>query len=253
LSTNVPLKDAINIFTNTNTFDIGSLLLSGERAGYLGYPFDDDSPHTADYTLEAEDEGKCIFFSSAHGAGDTVTIPSNASGTFANLGVTILIVNDSDTDDLEVAIDTDTLYLAGTTTTGPQNIKPKGMALIYRTQTVEWIIAPLGDSIDYPAGQQTLYSSFCDGSAGAGVTIKNNTAATGWTVARIIAGQFRVTHNQGLASVTDLSIIAQIVSAAPDDRFIHVSPGLNSFDLFIEDSGAGAVDADFFFQASRLV
>lgn len=210
LSANVPLKDAINIFTTTNTFTIGSLLLSGERAGYLGYPFDDDSPHLADYTLEAEDEGKCIFFSSAHGAGDTVTIPSNASGTFANLGVTILVVNDSAADNLEVAIDTDTLYLAGTTTTGPQNILPKGAALLYRTQTVEWIIIPLGNSITYPVTNSTTYAGHVgsDGSTG-------NSLPAGWSASRSSLGIYLITHNLGDA---DYAIVATMADTNQPGR-----------------------------------
>lgn len=222
LSANVPLKDAINIFTTTNTFTVGSLILSGERAGYLGYPFDDDSPHLADYTLEAEDEGKCIFFSSAHGAGDTVTIPSNASGTFANLGVTILVVNDSATDNLEVAIDTDTLYLAGTTTTGPQNILPKGAALLYRTQTVEWIIIPLGNSITYPAGVGTTYAVTWDGAADEG----------DFAVTDDTGGVYTITHNLGLSNVYGLAISGMVLNATSNaDSAIHTTgaPGANSF------------------------
>lgn len=191
LSANVPLKDGANIFTSTNAFTVLLATLSGDPIGYLGFPFDDDSPHSADYTLEANDDGKCVFFSAAHGAGDTVTIPANGSGVFTRLGVTILIVNDSDTDDLELAIDTDTLYLAGTTATGPFNIKPKGAVILYRTQSTEWIAMPLGSSIISPVAA-TTYAGYVgsDGSTG-------NDLPTGWTAAQDATGLYTVTHNLG--------------------------------------------------------
>jgi hypothetical protein len=257
LSANVPLKNGSNVFSGaTNAFTTdGGLVYVGEEVGFRNFPFDDDSPHTADYTLEANDRGKCIFFSSAHGAGDTVTIPSNASGTFTQLPVFILIVNDSATDNLEVAIDTDTLYLAGTTTTGPQNIKPKGMAIIYRTQTVEWFIAPIGNSIDYPASTSTMYAGYCTGSAGAAVAITPNPAATGWTVAQAATGRFTVTHNLNLASAKDLAIIPAVTlnAGGSDDRYALVTnETVNTFDVLIADVGAGAVDDNFYFHATRL-
>ena len=247
LSANVPLKDATNSFSGSNSYSLGNLLVNGFEAGYNGFPFDDDSPHTLDYTLEANDRGCCIFFSAAHGAGDTVTIPSNASGTFAGLGVTVLVINDSATDILEVAIDTDTLYLAGTTTTGPQNILPKGAALLYRTQSTEWIIIPLGQSITYPASSTTIYAGYVDAAVAA------EQLPAGWTVS-LAGATFTVTHNLGLASAVDLSVTATAVLAAGDDRFATVvNQTVNAFDIIVVDVGAGAIANAFSFLAKKNV
>ena len=108
-------------------------------------------------------------------------------------------------------------------------------------------IRPLGDSIDYPAAVNTVYSGYVDAAVAA------EQLPAGWSVTNDAVGQYTVTHNLGLASANDLSITLNVISAAPDDRIIVVSPGTNSFTLFIDDAGSGAVDAPFFFMAKRNV
>ena len=241
LSANVPLKNATNAFSGSNSFTLGNLLLDGAEVGYNGFPFDDDSPHTTDYTLEANDRGRCVFYSNGHGAGDTVTIPSNGSGTFAGLGITILIVNDDATDTLELAIDTDTLYLAGTTSTGPFNIQPKGAVLIYRTQNTEWIAIPLGQSILYPASAETVYAGYVgsDGTTG-------NRLPAGWSASGG-GGTYTVTHNLGLSNGLDLSYAVSVINSSGNTNAYGTgAPGVNSFDVGTVNSGTGAATAQAF-------
>lgn len=74
----------------------------------------------------------------------------------------------------------------------------------------------------------------------------------GWSIAHPALGQYTITHNLALATVNDLSIVAQIKNTGDDD-FINVDPGTNSFDVYITDSGSGAANKSFFFIATSNV
>lgn len=132
-------------------------------------------------------------------------------------------------------------------------IAPGYKGILVKMDTDTWMIFT-----DTPiaVGQGVLYAGFCDGSAGAAVSIKTNTAATGWTVAHAGAGLFTVTHNLGLAAATDLAVSATVRLSAggTNDRACEITnETTNAFDVNIWDAGTGNADEDFYFQATRLV
>lgn len=179
------------------------------------------------------------------------TIPANATVAF-DIGSMIGIDNRSGSGNITVT-PAGGVTLDGHGSSGAVIVAPGYKAILVKMDTNVWMI--MTDS-PIAAGQGVLYASFCTGSAGAGVTIKNNTAAAGWTVAKAAGGRFTVTHNLNLASATDLSVVAtvRISAGGTDDRYCNITnETVNSFDVDIVDQGAGAVDDDFYIHSTRLV
>lgn len=73
---------------------------------------------------------------------NTITIPSNASIPFA-IGAAFAVVNFSG-GTVTVAITTDTMFLAGTVTTGSRTIAPNGMGLFTKGGTTTWLASGPG-------------------------------------------------------------------------------------------------------------
>lgn len=94
------------------------------------------------YTLIATDAGKHIY----HPAGDanarTYTIPANASVAYA-VGTVITFVNRT-SQVVTIAINTDTLTLAGTTTTGSRSLAQNGIATAIKDTSTGWLISGTG-------------------------------------------------------------------------------------------------------------
>lgn len=91
------------------------------------------------------------------------------------------------------------------------------------------------------------FPGFIDASA-----LGSSSLPAGWSVANPAGGRFTVTHNLGLASVTQLSVVpsARLSAGGTDDRYALISnETLNSFDILIVDTGAGAVNDDSYFMA----
>ena len=109
--------------------------------GYLDIP---DNSQSANYTLVIGDRGKMIVHPNGGGAGDTFTIPANASVAFP-IGTAITILN-LDTNNLSIAITTDTMTIAGTTTVGTRTLAQNGMATILKTTSTGWLITGVGIS-----------------------------------------------------------------------------------------------------------
>jgi len=114
----------------------GTTTTAATGAGYMGLP--QNSTTTGSYTIAAADAGKHIYSTATR----TVTIDSNANlalpiGTaitfIAATGVTVTI-----------AITTDTMYLAGTGTTGSRTLAAFGMATAVKVSSTEWIISGSG-------------------------------------------------------------------------------------------------------------
>jgi hypothetical protein len=134
---------------------------------------------------------------------------------------------------------------------GGLTILPGYKGILVKVNTNTWTL--LTDS-PVTTGQGVLYAGFADASA-VGSSVMN-TAAAGWTVSNPGVGQFTVTHNLGLAAATDLAITATVRLSAggTDDRYCLVTnETVNAFTVLVLDQGAGAVDDDFYFQATRLV
>lgn len=110
-----------------------------DAIGFRGIP---QNAQTGNYTLVMADAGKHIYHASGAGAGDTYTIPANASVAF-EIGTAITFVN-SATDSVSIAITTDTMTLAGTTTTGTRTLAQNGVATAIKVTTTAWLISGTG-------------------------------------------------------------------------------------------------------------
>lgn len=139
LSANVALYNASSpTFTGTVNFS-GTLQYGGIEVGYRGIP---QNSQSANYTLVAGDAGKHILHPSGGGASDIFTIPANASVAYA-IGTAITFVN-RDSNAVSIAITTDTMYLAGTTTTGTRTLAQNGVATAIKVESTVWIISGSG-------------------------------------------------------------------------------------------------------------
>lgn len=107
--------------------------------GYLSIP---QNAQSGNYTLVLGDAGKHIFHGSADGSGDTYTIPANSSVAFA-LGTTITFVNLA-SETVTIAITTDTMTLAGTTSTGSRTLAQNGIATAVKVTSTSWLISGVG-------------------------------------------------------------------------------------------------------------
>ena len=107
------------------------------EVGYLGVP---QNAQAANYTLVAADSGKHIFHASGDGAGDTYTIPANASVAYA-IGTVLTFINADATNTVAIAITTDTMTLAGTATPGTRTLSVMGIATAVKMTATTWIIS----------------------------------------------------------------------------------------------------------------
>lgn len=107
--------------------------------GYLSIP---QNSQSGNYGLVLGDSGYHIYHPSGAGAGDTYTIPANASVAYP-VGTAITFVN-ADSNSISIAITTDTLTLAGTTTTGTRTLAQNGTATAIKHTTTGWIISGVG-------------------------------------------------------------------------------------------------------------
>ena len=107
--------------------------------GYLNIPINSQS---AAYTTVLADSGKAIFHPSTDANARTFTIDSNANVAYA-LGTAITFINMT-SQVVTIAITTDTMYLAGTGTTGSRSLAQYGLATAVKMTTTTWIISGSG-------------------------------------------------------------------------------------------------------------
>jgi len=106
--------------------------------GFLTIP---QNPQVTSYTLVLGDSGKSIFHPSGAAAA-TYTIPANAAVAFP-VGTAVSIINMASAA-VTIAITTDTLYLAGTGTTGSRTLALYGVATATKMTSTTWIISGSG-------------------------------------------------------------------------------------------------------------
>ena len=111
---------------------------TAKSTGYVGIP--QVVLGSGNLTLSKAHAGKHIYVT---GAGQTITIPSNALVPF-EIGTTIVVVNANVTS--SIAIASNTLKLAGTTTTGTRTISANGVATLIKVEATTWIISGNGVS-----------------------------------------------------------------------------------------------------------
>lgn len=107
--------------------------------GYLNIPVNSQS---GNYTCVLTDAGTAILHPSGGGAGDTYTIPANASVAYP-VGTVLTFVN-RDSNSVAITINTDTLTLAATTTTGSRTLLQNGVASAIKVESTLWLISGTG-------------------------------------------------------------------------------------------------------------
>ena len=110
----------------TNTYDIG----------WRDCP---QNSQTSSYQLVLADRGKQVLM---NGTSLTLTIPANGTVAFP-IGTTIMVVN-TNTTSLTIAITTDTMTLANSVTTGSRTLARNGMATLTKIGSTNWLISGSG-------------------------------------------------------------------------------------------------------------
>ena len=105
-------------------------------AGYMGMP--QVIVASGGLTLSKAHAGDHIYVT---GTGQTITIPANSAVPF-EIGTTIVVINANVTS--SIAITSDTLRLAGGTTTGTRSLAVWGMATLVKIDATTWIASGNG-------------------------------------------------------------------------------------------------------------
>jgi hypothetical protein len=103
--------------------------------GYINAPINSQS---AAYTAVLSDAGKVILHPSTDANARTFTIPANSSVAYPD-GTVLTFVNMT-SQVVTIAITSDTLYLAGTGTTGSRSLAQYGMATAVKLTSTTWLI-----------------------------------------------------------------------------------------------------------------
>ena len=128
-------------FNGTERFRIASsgAITSADLADSVGYKGLPQNAQTATYTLALSDIGKHISITTGG-----VVIPANASVAFP-VGTAIAVFNNS-TSSQNISITSDTLRLAGSTSTGTRALANYGLATLVKVATTTWVISGSGVS-----------------------------------------------------------------------------------------------------------
>lgn len=110
-----------------------------DAVGFKNVPI---SSKSAAYTTVLADSGKVIFHPSTDANARTFTIDSNANVAYP-LGTVLTFINMT-SQVVTIAITSDTLYLAGTGTTGSRSLAQYGMASAIKMTSTTWIISGSG-------------------------------------------------------------------------------------------------------------
>jgi hypothetical protein len=105
-----------------------------DAVGYKGLP---QNSQTASYTLALTDMGKMVNTTTGG-----VVIPANSSVAFPT-GSTVIVYNNSASNQT-ISITTDTIYLAGTATTGSRTLAQRGLATLVKVASTTWVASGAG-------------------------------------------------------------------------------------------------------------
>lgn len=108
----------------------------------VGFRTIPQNSQSAAYTTVLTDSGKHILHPAADTNARTFTIDSNANVAYP-VGTAITFINET-SQVVTIAITTDTLTLAGTTTTGSRSLAQNGVATAIKVTTTKWIISGTG-------------------------------------------------------------------------------------------------------------
>lgn len=109
------------------------------EVGYLGAP---QNSQSAAYTTVMADAGKHIFHPSTDANARTFTIDSNANVAYP-IGTILTFINMT-SQVVTIAITSDTMYLAGTGTTGSRSLAQYGVATAVKMTSTTWLISGSG-------------------------------------------------------------------------------------------------------------
>jgi len=98
---------------------------------------------SVDYTAVSSDNGGQIFHPSSDTTARTWTIPSNASVAYP-IGTALTFINQNGAGAITIAINADTMRLAGTGGTGSRVLSANGIACAIKLTATEWIISGTG-------------------------------------------------------------------------------------------------------------
>lgn len=117
-----------------NTIDAGTTIsstgtIAANSPGFRGLP---QSTKTTSYTLALTDAGTHVSTTA------NVVIPANSSVAFP-IGTAISVYNDSAVT-ISISITTDTIRLAGTTTTGTRTLATYGVATLLKVKSTTWVV-----------------------------------------------------------------------------------------------------------------
>jgi hypothetical protein len=118
-----------NLVANVNISSTSSRAYS---VGYLGMP----QNATGTATLTIADAGRHVYVTTT---GQTITIPANSSVAYP-IGTAIAFIGGPSATTTTIAITTDTMYLAGTGTTGSRTLAAYGMATAVKVAATTWYI-----------------------------------------------------------------------------------------------------------------
>lgn len=110
-----------------------------DAVGFKNVPI---ASKSAAYTTVLADSGKAIFHPSTDANARTFTIDSNANVAYP-LGTVLTFINMT-SQAVTIAITSDTMYLAGTGTTGSRTLAQYGMASAIKMTSTTWIISGSG-------------------------------------------------------------------------------------------------------------
>jgi hypothetical protein len=125
------------VLTVTTTGIVGNVLAAitataANNVGYLGMP----QNATGTATLTIADAGRHIYVTSNS---QTITIPANSSVAYP-IGTAIAFIAGPSATTVSIAITSDTMYLAGTGTTGTRTLAAYGMATAVKVAATTWYI-----------------------------------------------------------------------------------------------------------------
>lgn len=121
-----------------NAFSTTAFKLAA-NIGYMNIPQVGGAQITTNYTGVLNDQGQMAVMNATT---LTYTIPANASVAYP-VGTVLTIVNIF-AGNLSIAITTDTLTLAGTTTTGTRTLAQNGTATAVKVSATSWLISGVG-------------------------------------------------------------------------------------------------------------
>lgn len=129
--------------SSLNFSNVSSSRVDGTNPiGYLNVPVVSQS---AAYSLVLSDSGKVIFHPSSDANNRTYTIPSSTTVAYP-LGTILTFSNLATANPVTIAIITDTLYLAGTGSTGSRTLGAYGIAQATKVALGIWVLTGTGVS-----------------------------------------------------------------------------------------------------------